>query len=148
MYEYSIYGKEAAPTTGTPHLQGYLHFKKKCYWSAVKKLFPLNGRIIPADGNATQNRTYCSKDGDFVEFGTCPLDGNQTIKADWDLIRTAAQEGRLEDINAEQYIKYYSTLKRIHTDTKIKTLPPDLDWIRGKNCPNEWIYGDHNTGIS
>lgn len=27
-------------------------------------------------------------------------------------------------------------------------MPPDLNWRRGIDCPNDWIYGDHNTGKS
>lgn len=146
VFEYSIYGKEVAPTTGTPHLQGYLHFKAKCHFSAVKKLFPTNGDIRPANGNATQNRTYCSKDGDFVEYGICPLDGLETIKTDWEDIRTAAKENRLDDIDAERYVKYYSTLKKIAQDVRNRIIPADLNWNDGES-PNQWIYGITGTGM-
>lgn len=144
-FEYSIFGKEVAPTTGTPHLQGYLHFKNKVRFTAVKKLFPTNGDIRPADGNATQNKVYCSKDMDFQEYGVCPMDGAETVKSDWDDIREAAKENRLEDIDAERYIKYYSTLKKIAADVRNRNVPADLNWKNG-HSPNTWIYGPTGTG--
>jgi len=70
----------------------------------------------------------------------------------------------MDEINGEHYLKvfsfffqlmylmltfqYYSTIKKIGQDTKNLILPADLDWRRGVNCPNEWIYGEHNTGKS
>lgn len=50
----------------------------------VKKYFSDNGHITPANGTATQNRDYCSKDGDFIEYGQCPLSGPQKIASDWE----------------------------------------------------------------
>ncbi len=49
--------------SGTPHLQGYLEFIKK-----TRPKGSFNNRIHweKAKGNASQNYTYCSKDGDIV----------------------------------------------------------------------------------
>lgn len=125
----------------------------------VKKYFSDNGHITPANGTATQNRDYCSKDGDFIEYGQCPLSGPQKIACDWEgnhiflifsyslEVVEAAKEGRLEDIEAEKYIKFYSTLKKIHSDFKSLNKLPVLDWVDGAS-PNEWIYGPTGTGKS
>ena len=37
---YIVYGKEIAPTTGTPHLQGYVRFKSPKTMSAALKALP------------------------------------------------------------------------------------------------------------
>jgi ribosomal protein L32 len=69
---YLIAGKEVCPTTGTPHLQGYVVLKQDQRMSAMKKLNPRAHWKI-ADGSTEQNFVYCSKDGDYKEVGTKPL---------------------------------------------------------------------------
>lgn len=65
--KYLIYGKEVAPTTGTPHLQGYLQMEKKIRMAGLKKLFEAHYTL--ANGSADQNIAYCSKEGDVFEKG-------------------------------------------------------------------------------
>jgi len=67
---YLVFGKEICPTTGTPHLQGYVEFKKKMRVNTISKM--MNGRWFnrPSKGTAEQNKTYCKKEGDFYEYGT------------------------------------------------------------------------------
>jgi len=62
-----IVGKEKAPSTGTPHLQGYLALKdkdKRMRWDSLG----LSKRIkwIAAKGSKDHNLVYCSKDFDFI----------------------------------------------------------------------------------
>lgn len=69
--EYIVFGREVAPSTGTPHLQGYLELKVRTRGTALKKVLGFErAKLIPAKGTAEQNRVYATKDGDFVEFGT------------------------------------------------------------------------------
>lgn len=78
---YVIYGRETAPTTGTPHLQGYIVFSVRRRCDAIRALLaPAHVEI--AHGSAVQNRDYCSKDGDFEEFGTIPDDVGQGRRTD------------------------------------------------------------------
>lgn len=59
-YKYLICGKEICPTTGTPHLQGYMEFASgKRFDTLQKALMQVNLRR--AEGNAQQNILYCSK---------------------------------------------------------------------------------------
>lgn len=60
---YMCFGKEIAPTTGTPHLQGFCILKRKQYHtyfrSAVgKQCWPVFDRVR---GSPEANKKYCSK---------------------------------------------------------------------------------------
>ena len=59
-------------TTGTPHLQGYVTFENAVARPA--QLFARfgQGHFTPAYGTADQNAEYCSKEGQFTEFGVRP----------------------------------------------------------------------------
>jgi len=75
-----IYQKEAAPTTGTPHFQGYVVFKNP---QSLVALRALNGaaHYEVAQGSAAQNITYCSKEPRLeatVTFGEPPAQGKAT----------------------------------------------------------------------
>ncbi len=76
--KYVVCGRETAPTTGTHHLQGYVTFKGPQLETSVRRYFAGRGNWRVAKGNAEQNRVYCSKGGDFLEFGTCPKQGART----------------------------------------------------------------------
>ena len=69
--KYLCYGREVS-STGTPHLQGYVSFQNMV--SRPAQLFARfgQGHFEPAYGTADQNAEYCSKEGDFAEFGQRP----------------------------------------------------------------------------
>ena len=50
-YEYLVYQKEEAPTTKTPHLQGYVYFKSARTLAQMKKL-DAGAHWIAAKGTA------------------------------------------------------------------------------------------------
>lgn len=90
------------------------------------------------------------KDAQFTEFGEVPLErtAKATAKAKemWEDTRDKAAAGDTDNISAEHYIRYYSTIKKIGQDVRNRTIPNDLEWLSG-NPPNEWIYGPTGTGI-
>lgn len=67
---YLIIGKETGED-GTPHLQGYVRLRTKVRLSTMKQYLP-RAHLEPAKGNDWQNKVYCSKDGDFQEWGIIP----------------------------------------------------------------------------
>lgn len=70
-YEYYIIGKETGEN-GTPHLQGFVKFSNARSFNSVRKLFGNRAHVEQCKGNAYQNFTYCSKDGDYIEGGNRP----------------------------------------------------------------------------
>lgn len=139
--KYLIYGKELAPETGTPHLQGFISFASAKSMSAVRSLLP-GCHLSVARGTASQNKVYCSKGGDVYERGECPLDaadGGDIERARWDHYWALAKDGEIEQIDAQERIKYYSTFKKIGVDYM-----PRVTCLEG-TC-GVWIYGASGSG--
>lgn len=64
--KYIMWGREEAPTTGTPHLQGYMQSTEKM----KERIFKATGLFVqPARGTYEENVTYCTKEGKLEEFG-------------------------------------------------------------------------------
>lgn len=59
---YLVYGREICPTTGTPHLQGFVQFKSKRSFLVVKCLLPYGVHIEPMQTTAQQCADYCLKE--------------------------------------------------------------------------------------
>lgn len=139
---YSVIGKEVGES-GTPHMQGYFVLKSAKTLSAIIKCLP-GFHLEVRRGSHEQAREYCIKDGDFLEEGTPPLSQSQKGKNEidrWELARSAAQKGNLDDIPADIYTRYYRTLKEIKKDHMVK--PADGDDVCGT-----WYYGEAGAGKS
>ena len=68
---YLIFGREVAPTTNTPHLQGFVIFDRAQRHSYLRNR--LNGvHTELTRGSSQAAATYCKKEGDFEEFGDFP----------------------------------------------------------------------------
>lgn len=100
---YCIVGFEIAPSTGTPHLQGYVYYKNQ------RHICSLPGHISISRGNPMQNQTYCSKEGDFWEYGDLPEQG----KACWDKICSAMEAPKDDPHTCMQYRKTYEYIKEL-----------------------------------
>ncbi|XP_019638159.1 PREDICTED: uncharacterized protein LOC109480408 [Branchiostoma belcheri] len=61
-----VVGAEVSPTTGTPHLQGYVNFSRKVRTPQVKGHLGDRCHVEKAVGNDHDNERYCSKDGNVV----------------------------------------------------------------------------------
>jgi len=141
-YRYLVFGFETCPTTDRRHLQGYIQFRTRKRFRPVQQLLT-RCHITKAIGSAYQNREYCIKDGDFQEFGTVPVPpghaGGAATAAVWENVRALAVAGRISEIPAEYFIRYYGTLKRIAKDYMSK--PTELLSPCGL-----WIHGDTGSG--
>lgn len=75
LCRYAVYGREVAPTTGTPHLQGYCVFLLKKSLAPLRLLFPAGTHLEIARESSHVNADYCKKNkepSDIVEHGSLP----------------------------------------------------------------------------
>lgn len=131
--KYCVAGRESAPDTGTPHLQGYVEFLNARTFAAVRRLLA-GCHVEPARGTPVQCRTYCIKDGRYLELGDPPQDPGNREKQRWEDARTLAKEGKFDDIPADIYIRYIGNLERIYRSylPTIEPLPTTCGfWLRG-----------------
>lgn len=139
---YMAFGREVG-ANGTPHLQGMVCFANARTARSVRNSLP-GCHIEIMRGTPTQSRTYCSKDGDFVEWGDLPVDKVSQSKQQkeeyqfaWDL----AKENKIEEVDVELRLRYYRVLKDVAKDFGAK--PPDLTTVCGL-----WVWGEPGIGKS
>lgn len=141
-YNYIVIGDEIAPTTGTPHLQGYVHFKSPTSSNTIRAHIP-RAWFEAANGTAEQNFTYSKKDYIKFEDGKRPSQGK---RKDIDTIKeyiTTKPNPNMRDI----CLNYATSYQGIRTaEVLLKYLEPKRD----PNNPPEilWYYGDTGTGKS
>jgi len=139
--KYVAYSKEVG-SNGTPHLQGFISFHSLKSKAQVINLLP-GCHIEVMKGSIAQNENYCSKSATLIERGEKPISKKSQgddEKLRWERARDFAKEGKLDEIDADIYIRCYSTLKRIKHDNRIKPSP--------QPCRAYWIYGPTGTGKS
>jgi len=141
---YGIVGREIGES-GTPHLQGFIYLAKPVLLSQLKRELSERCHFERARGNNWENRRYCSKDGNFEEFGRC--DGAPT-KPSFD----AASEAFIRHMDAGGTIRSYmdkyphrwimsgTTMLRNYLRSKEPVERPSVD------C--EWIWGAPGIGKS
>ena len=150
-FSYLLYGRELAPSTGTPHLQGYIQLKKKLRRSALLKY--INMHWEPARGSV-QDQDYCKKSGDYVELGTahsplgaaCPLAVRIALNS---RLRTAPIELLVDDgtIHYTHLTHVLSARRAEHDDMQSRVSVSDLPYSPAEQ-PNLWISGPTGTGKS
>jgi len=141
---YCIIGFEEAPSTGTPHIQGYIQFTKPSKIGRLAKLW--KAWFNAARGTPQENKAYCSKDKNFLEFGDVATQesGGDAEKERWNRNIQLAKAGNfdeLERLDPYAFTKCYHTYKRMHQDFMPRV--PDRDVL-----DNHWIYGAPGVGKS
>jgi len=137
--QYIGFGKETGEQ-GTPHLQGYIHFKNACRRASVSKVLP-ECFVDIRSGTLAQAIAYCKKDGDFTESGTLRI---PTKENKWADIIDLAEDGKL-DVIKEEYPLIYLMHK-----PKLESLmaPPIEPFSDDPKNHFEWWYGPTGTGKS
>lgn len=138
--KYFIYGRERGEL-GTAHYQGYLQFRHPVSSRRVSSLLS-RAHIEVAKGNAKQNRTYCSKEGDYEEWGEIPTGSAVDKKQQWRDIIALAEEGRVEKIKEDFPHVYFLHHK------KIMDFRRRASGILYGDLENEWWVGPTGTGKS
>jgi len=146
--EYLCFGKEIAPTTNTPHLQGYLYFSNARTWQSTQKLLK-RCFCEPALGSAVQNEAYCSKaDNDFFEKGVKPVtqkDKGDAEKSRWKEIIELTEQNKMDELRDKYPDVYFN--KQNCISAVQKRFKRKLDVIEGE-MQHEWIVGKTGCGKS
>lgn len=140
--KYVAYAEEIAPSTGTKHLQGYVSFNSPQTLAQARSKLP-GCHVETMLGSLLQNEAYCTKAGSLTEHGVKPISNDNKGRAEklrWQQARDFAKQGKLDDIDADIFVRCYGTLKRIKSDYAPKPEPIDTICI--------WIYGTTGTGKS
>lgn len=131
--QYHVIGREVAPSTGTPHLQGCITFKKAIRFAGARKL--LKGCHIIKPNCIEAARNYCMKEDDDVWVLDNRIKGKRTdLLAVADLVKSGAKEWDIAAQFPREYIKFSSGIKRLilmsqnHEPRKSK---PKVYWFYG-----------------
>lgn len=147
LYTYYVVGLEVS-STGTPHMQGFVIFKKAMRLYNVKQIHPTaHWEMKSPRSTPLQASDYCKKEGDFYESGECPSSntgssrGGAATKKNWEGAWSLAKSGLFEEMDKAILFPHYRTSKVIREDHR--PTPIDLDGVCG-----HWFYGPPGTGKS
>lgn len=141
-FKYVVVGREVGES-GTPHLQGFLIYKNKCRFSAIKKILP-QAHIEAARGDAYTAAKYCMKDENYKEAGERPAARAVKRKTEFTNVVDLAKKGKYSELLQEypgMYLRYYKTLRNIGDLYDEPT--QDLDKL-----DNYWYWGASGSGKS
>lgn len=136
---YMIYGHEVAPTTGTPHLQGFVYFKSGKTLSAANRALTKRIHLEIARGGVESNTEYCSKDAtDIFTYGSAPSQGK---RVDLDGCRGILQAGgNMRKVTQE--CDSYQAVRMSEVWLKYHEKPRDFQ------TKVYWFFGATGTGKS
>lgn len=138
---YLIVGSEICPSTKRHHWQCYVTWREGKTMSAIKKYFKENSLHLEiANGSARQNKRYCSKDGNFFEYGDLPTPGKRT-----DLVKLKDEilKGKtVNDIVIEDPMAYHQYGRTLD---KIEVIRYNIN-IRKVMTKGIWLWGETGTG--
>lgn len=130
---YVVCGEELAPTTGTPHLQGYVRLRNAKSRLQMSKVLN-RASLLQANGPDLANQTYCSKGENIFEFGTPGEQGKRTDLAEIALL-IRNKEVSLEDVMFTypvQYAQAHRAFKDMFTAVMLpRTEAPMVTWLWG-----------------
>lgn len=160
--KYAVYGHEIAPTTGTPHLQGYISLDKKKTMKTIQNELDKLGiklALKNADKSAEVNRKYCIKDGkDIFETGEINITGHKARQADLDYKEAleaptfAAAMNIIREKRPRDYCLHSDQIERSLRKLKPEPYKHIYDLGMFKAPPLEWtnkailLWGATNTG--
>lgn len=138
-----VYGHEVAPSTGTPHLQGYIEMHKKTTIKGMTKVLPRTSFQV-CKGTADHNITYCQKEGANIFTKGAPA--KQGERNDLTNLRNDIMEGRttVDQIVLDKpdlYHQYGRTLSKIE-DLRMRKL------FRTETTQGLWYFGPTGVGKS
>ncbi|AHH31477.1 replication-associated protein [Dragonfly larvae associated circular virus-7] len=110
--QYLLVGREVCPATGREHWQGYLELKSQMLWTTVKGRLGDQVHLEECNGSAQDNIVYCSKDGNWVEWGECKVQGARSDLSSLrtDVLNHGVTVAEILEANPMTYHQYGRTL--------------------------------------
>lgn len=145
---YIIFGRENAPTTGTPHLQGFVYFFQPKTFDAVKAFFQIDRIHLKrmTYGHTLDIINYCKKDQDFFEKGIPPAQGKRKdIDEMIDVLRRGVEQRfSFEEVIRHNplpcFIRNYRGAREYYSALSGSDIP------RTSKPTVYWLYGHSGTG--
>lgn len=163
---YLAYAHEIAPSTGKDHWQGYAYAKQPQTFTAWCKMFP-GAHIEQMRSTFAKNEKYCSKEGQLIEHGTLPKQGERsdlnTMKVHLDAGKRPLEIADVEDGMfsvvarhhkfAETYFQYKRAKTLAHDrtapDVYVRIGPPGTGktkWMDDTYGIGNWVTAPDNNG--
>ena len=136
--KYCIVGEEIGES-GTPHLQGFIHLtggrteaRKRGirFWKTIPGL--ARAHFEPARGTDGDSKTYCSKEGPYIERGEPAEEEGCPYKSVIQDLHSGAQLGDIVDKYPQIAIQHFSNIRTIRS-----VLPDDILFRVPENL-REW----------
>ncbi len=149
------WGREITPSTGVPHLQGFIQVYSQMRYKQLLKWFGIKWMTC-ALGNVKDNENYCKKEGFYTVLGEFVHRGYRT---DWhnmkDDFRNGASLGDIAENYTGNYIRYHAGIKAMKYAIAMKDckdrkiVKPKFEIWKGKNidCMREVYALRANTFI-
>lgn len=135
-----VRGQHERGESGYEHWQCVIGFKNKQSLTGAKKLLGVPTAHLELCRSAAADDYVWKEDtrvGEQFDLGKKPFQRNNS--KDWDMVRDAALQGRLEEIPSDIFIRYYGNLCKIRSD--------HLQPIAGERRCNVY-WGPTGTGKS
>lgn len=138
---YLIVGIETCPTTQKKHIQGFIQLKAPMRLTRLKDIMQCKTmHIETTKGTPEDNVKYCSKEGNFKEYGVLQTQGKRN-----DLTTSLKKYTTLKEFIQNEpaiYIRYRSGVEGYYRSFGVDYIPTDSKPIV------IWLYGDTGTGKS
>lgn len=135
-HNYLCYGLEVGKE-GTPHIQGYIQLLNAMTISALQKYIGVGIKFHTEKSNGTlgQNQLYCSKDGNYIEWGEPKQKGkrNDLLKLKEQMYSNPQNIEKLIEDSVENYqqLRFVECLSKYTFKHRDYNIPPTVIWCYG-----------------
>jgi len=152
--KYLVFGYEIAPTTGTPHLQGFVSWDNPRSFDKFQETISPSLSMRVCDMPANVNADYCKKSASkdpnknppFEEFGELPRQGERT---DWRVALSQINSGTPVEEVIENQPQLLPCIRALETyaSKKLKPLNRDIEvivlWGDSGSGKSRWAYDNY-----
>jgi len=133
--KFGIGGEEICPTTGTPHIQGYVSLDSPMSMKIMKQYLP-RANLRVANGSDKDNLVYCSKDATNIYQIGEPSEGQGKRNDIHELVlKIKNKEITMEEVMfdyPELYVRYSRSIEKyFNIMLKPRDQPPKVFWRWG-----------------